>query len=1615
MDGMTIVPKIGLPRVAKPHLVTSPPIHLRLARIFPILTQLNSGTKIMVNSYINQNEITSNQISSEIKESLTTQPGDFFDSLFRYYSQFLETDFKKSRLPKRRIEHTDSKGRSTGVAIKKFPDFEKFLWTKLSKPHKDLGPINIKRNQYTSSFPATTQSSLKKQIKNMNGQNLRKNVTTIIEEASKNIQADTDPEILRDNLLDAISKTINIELVDPLLDRLERIFSGTSSSPVNAMIEVEDELTNFIIAPLTEHSINEISVLVVEKNPAAMIQVMYSYFSDQMLKNRLNEFFLDYSLEDLFSYLNQIIGTRQILENSDFYLNIGEIHFRNYIFPMFYLPIDITKGVQNTINLTFEPHLYTNKKAIDYILGEIRKHDPTIKHSTIKDRIFYLNDDEPISNQIMLPSAEILNILSVDGQLNLNIPEFQNINSANTQINNRLSFSIFDKSDESIVNDYEALLTGLDGGSDLRQTFEELINAFLLQNPGSIHESIEQDWDELPISDRLVFESPIPLAEEQRKIINAINHPESRFISLEGPPGTGKSHTIAGVVFNQILNGKNILILSDKKEALDVVERFLNRTLEKVRLDQQFQNPILRLGIKSSNYAELLRPATRQTLENQAKVSRRNQERFNQQKSLLGHKLRNQIVKMGQAYKKISLSEIDAVQTTEENLIDQFDSLGNVEEIIENNDQLKMLNEFKVFSDYIRSHRDEFSAIFQEFGTDISHALPLAQRLKHICTNMSRVEDLRIASLFPKLDTNKISALARITTSLTSEHQRNWFAKIISPNDIIQNSTSELLKVFGLQGVNIDDKNSLNLLIRAHSVARDLKFALGHAHQDNFQQAWFLCRIFYTKPFPQTFENAFNNLIKYFNNGTFPLEIDLDEVPYTILEEFDFFDDFFSQLESLKTASSNLREKFNEVPNFDYLQQKTDLEKLHSVEFANEIDRRAVKFYREHRADATTLRRIISKKQKFPTDKFLTLKQAFPCIIANLRDYAEFIPLKKDLFDLVIIDEGSQVSIAQALPAILRTRKMLVLGDREQFSNVKTSTSSREVNNNYMNLIMSDFKKKFINANSSSITRAEQFDIHSSILTFIEMVSNFNTMLRKHFRSYPELISLSSKYFYQNQLQVLKIREKPIQDVIEFRPIDHDGLHDSTRNTNQIEANAIIQEIEALCNSKDNQSVGIITPHTAQQGLINKLVQDHPKSSEFRQKLDLSVFTFDTCQGEERDVILYSMVASEVSDKLNSIFPRTLDNPSDNELDGNLRRQRINVGFSRAKEKIVIFHSKPIQNFNNAIKEALQHYEKILSSANDMPSADSFDPNSPMEQKCYNWIVSTEFFQNKINDIEIHPQFEIAQYLKSLDSNYSHPNYRVDFLISVKFQDSYHKIIVEYDGFAHFREQSKVNSDNWEYYLTDEDVEREKTLESYGYKMIRVNKFNIGNDPISAINEMLNNMFTQITNSNVEIPLIQENNELLEKLQSNVVKECPKCLQFRSIEDFRNDYLRSGFSRNCTHCRPKNSSRRTTTSKSSNGKKQCTKCNEIKPRSSFKDSTTKSGIGRICLDCKNITTSTSNSRQFTNKRSINYSPPKKIRVCVNCGSKMLLRHRRRDNHPFWGCSSWPGCNYTSNQ
>jgi very-short-patch-repair endonuclease len=630
------------------------------------------------------------------------------------------------------------------------------------------------------------------------------------------------------------------------------------------------------------------------------------------------------------------------------------------------------------------------------------------------------------------------------------------------------------------------------------------------------------------------------------------------------------------------------------------------------------------------------------------------------------------------------------------------------------------------------------------------------------------------------------------------------------------------------------------------------------------------------------------------------------------------------------------------------------------------LDSNLLSFYENNVSTAKLLRKIIQKKEKFPKNEFLKLKDAFPCILSGIRDYAEYIPLEADLFDLIIIDEASQVSIAQALPALIRAKKVLVLGDKMQFSNVKSAQARNDLNKEYTNSLRESLNKsKFKDVHTQKL---EYFDIKSSILLFFELIANYQTMLYKYFRGYKEIISYSNKYFYNNQLQIMKIRGKNIDDVIKFSKIKHDGKIETTPKTNKLECDFIVDSVSKLYASNFDGDVGIITPHTNQQKLLLNEFRKLTNYSDIDKKFNLKIMTFDTCQGEERDIIYYSMVANPAADSLWGIFSKDFKD-IDFEEDGKIRAQRLNVGFSRAKEQMHFVISKDTSEFNGEVGNALRFYENMIEISKKEKPASSTDSKSPMESKILDTLYKTQFWQNNNEFVEVQPQFELGKYLSQEKEKYNHPFYRVDFLLTYKKEERSINIIIEYDGFKeHFKELQNVNSSNHQDYYNDEDILRQKTLESYGYKFLRINKFNLGDNPIKTLDSRLNEVIAS-QEKLINQTLKEKIEEKINGLNVGEKKECPKCEKVLDMEEFHDESLTKKYGRICNSCKKEDENYR-----SSRSRERIVKVFPAKP-----------------VISNNIS---------------NYSSEK----CPKCGKRLVRRHGKYGS--FTGCSGYPYCSYT---
>jgi hypothetical protein len=136
-------------------------------------------------------------------------------------------------------------------------------------------------------------------------------------------------------------------------------------------------------------------------------------------------------------------------------------------------------------------------------------------------------------------------------------------------------------------------------------------------------------------------------------------------------------------------------------------------------------------------------------------------------------------------------------------------------------------------------------------------------------------------------------------------------------------------------------------------------------------------------------------------------------------------------------------------------------------------------------------------------------------------------------------------------------------------------------------------------------------------------------------------------------------------------------------------------------------------------------------------------------------------------------------------------------------------------------------------------------------------------------------------------------------------------LIIEYDGFEfHFDRgvpARLINETTWRTYLTADDLEREKIVESFGVPMIRLNRFNLGKDPVAAIDRMIRERLDGLSNGSAPHEVVtkaaDEAKEVEEGLKAGEYKRCRKCDRDLPLGMFQDAGAKSGLSRYCRDCK----------------------------------------------------------------------------------------------------------------
>lgn len=257
------------------------------------------------------------------------------------------------------------------------------------------------------------------------------------------------------------------------------------------------------------------------------------------------------------------------------------------------------------------------------------------------------------------------------------------------------------------------------------------------------------------------------------------------------------------------------------------------------------------------------------------------------------------------------------------------------------------------------------------------------------------------------------------------------------------------------------------------------------------------------------------------------------------------------------------------------------------------------------------------KADYFEQINYKKLLKALPIWIVTGADISQALPLEKELFDLLIIDEATQCDIASMLPLMQRAKKAIIVGDPKQLRHISFLS----------------MEQQFLLSKQHGLEGYpfEQFNYReNSLLDLVSDTIHAQSQvhfLNEHYRSQPDIIQFSNRYFYQNGLKIMT--ETPANTQKQNVFLHHCEGKRTGRGYNQKEAMAILEHIQRIIQQEKDltadlcQRIGVLSPFREQVNYLQKLVDKELTLREI-QTHRILIGTPHAFQGEERDVMLLS-------------------------------------------------------------------------------------------------------------------------------------------------------------------------------------------------------------------------------------------------------------------------------------------------------------------------------------------------------------------------------------------------------
>ena len=904
----------------------------------------------------------------------------------------------------------------------------------------------------------------------------------------------------------------------------------------------------------------------------------------------------------------------------------------------------------------------------------------------------------------------------------------------------------------SIQKDFDGMLAGREINGILNDLIVDLNKSdFLSDLP-------------LPLSEDEMSSKGITASEKDLVYINSLNSAQENILTamdkgdeivVQGPPGTGKSQVITGLITSAVIKGKTVLMVSEKKTALDVVYSRLG-TLSKYCL------MIDDVGNKEQFYKQL------------------------------GRMLDSGSPKRGVDLDAVSES-IDRDVALLDNIADTMYKpcefgiepykLYGMDRWLDLNDR-RQLDEYRILKENIEPELLDLkypavTELHRKFGdqvlmSNIREYKELTESNPWMTQMKADLSEYNIGEM--KAD------LLDLDKQIKELNSKGFIGRLFNKGKVEREATAMTGKYFTnynkhtVDKVMSDPKGMFNAL-DGYGTYSSRATVFGkltpeeRSYGEDVLNVSSITKMPYSDSNDRIYDWILNDHLQRF-----------DAAHKDIMQEIWDFDSIIADMDRKITSKRELsRDKVEEV-------------------------------FQEN------LKYITESKRKWNLNKFIArygyeLFKGVRVWLLTPEVVSEILPLEMGIFDMLIFDEASQMYVEKGVPSIYRAKKVVVAGDHKQLrpSSLGVGRIDYESDEDDLDDIV-----------SAALEEESLLDLARA--RYDSILLNF------HYRSkYEELIAFSNYAFYGGRLYVSPNVVTPARPPIEVFKVD--GLWED--KSNMAEAQKIVQLLkEFFSQRKNGETVGIITFNASQRDLINdvldeecandpgfgKVVADEMKRFDNGEDVGLFIKNIESVQGDERDVIMFSIGYAKNSEgKLMQRFGWLNNRGGEN---------RLNVAISRAKKKIFIVTSFDPEDLQvdetknegpRILKKYLQYARAISDGEREL--ADSILHSFGDDR----WRTAEEFDSGRIAD-RIFNALTRKGY--TVERNVGIGGYQID--LAVKQNDRY-ILGIECDSRLYELSSS----------TRERDYHRQKYLESRGWKIHRVWTPGMWKDPEKEISRII--------------------------------------------------------------------------------------------------------------------------------------------------------------------------------